>query len=75
MCGAKGTRFRCAGRIDGHHGAVRMDWELLAVDGSPTGTGGTNLLLLSEDGRLQRDVQFDVPALRLNATSEAAARQ
>jgi hypothetical protein len=65
MCGAKGMAFHCAGRVDGHHGAVRMDWELLAADGSHAGAGGTNLLLLADDGRLQRDVQFDVPAKQL----------
>jgi len=65
MCGAKGMAFRCAGRVDGHHGAVRMDWELLAADGSHAGAGGTNLLLLADDGRLQRDVQFDVFAKQL----------
>ena len=65
ICGASGMTFRCAGRIDGHHGTLRMDWELLAADGSHAGVGGTNLLLMSNDGRLQRDVQFDVPAKRL----------
>jgi hypothetical protein len=66
MCGAKGQRFRCAGRVDGHHGAVRMDWELIAADGTSVLAAGTNLLLLEPDGRLQRDVQFDVPAQRID---------
>lgn len=65
MCGANGMAFRCAGRVDGHRGALRMDWELLTADGAPAGAGGTNLLLMSDDGRLQRDVQFDVAAKRL----------
>jgi hypothetical protein len=66
MCGARGQRFRCPGRIDGHHGAVRMDWELLGDDGASVLAAGTNLLLLSDDGRVQRDLQFDVPAKRLS---------
>jgi hypothetical protein len=66
MCGAKGQRFRCAGRVDGHHDAVRMDWELVDADGASVLAGGTNLLLLQPDGRLQRDVQFDAPAQRLS---------
>ena len=65
MCGAQGQRFRCAGRVDGHHDAVRMDWELLGADGAAVLASGTNLLLLQTDGRLQRDVQFNAPAQRL----------
>jgi hypothetical protein len=65
MCGAQGQRFRCAGRVEGHHGAVRMDWELLDRDGTSVLAAGTNLLLLEADGRLQRDVQFDAPAQRM----------
>ena len=66
MCGARGQRFRCAGRVDGHHDAVRMDWQLIDRDGSSVLAAGTNLLLLQADGRLQRDVQFDTPAQRLS---------
>lgn len=66
MCGARGQRFRCPGRIDGHHGAVRMDWELLGDDGASVLAAGTNLLLLHTDGHVQRDLQFDIPALRLS---------
>jgi len=65
MCGARGQRFRCPGRIDGHHDAVRMDWELVGADGSAVLAAGTNLLLLGADGRVQRDLQFDTPAKRL----------
>jgi len=66
MCGARGQRFRCPGRIDGHHDAVRMDWELLADDDASVLAAGTNLLLLGVDGRVQRDVRFDAPARRLS---------
>jgi hypothetical protein len=65
MCGAHGQRFRCPGRVDGHHDAVRMDWELLADDGVSVLAAGTNLLLLGADGRVQRDLQFDTPAKRM----------
>jgi hypothetical protein len=65
MCGARGQRFRCPGRIDGHHGAVRMDWELVDADGTSVLAAGTNLLLLGVDGRVRRDLQFDTPAKRL----------
>jgi len=64
MCGARGQRFRCPGRIDGHHAAVRMDWELVGDDGTSVLATGTNLLLVAANGRVQRDLQFDVPALR-----------
>ena len=64
LCGARGQRFRCPGRIDGHHDAVRMDWELLGDDGESVLAAGTNLLLLGGDGKVQRDLQFDAPALR-----------
>ena len=63
MCGGHGQRFRCPGRIDGHHGAVRMDWELVGDDGASVLAAGTNLLL-GTDGRVQRDLQFDAPAMR-----------
>jgi len=66
MCGARGRRFRCPGRIDGHHGAVRMDWELVGDDGTSVLAAGTNLLLIGPDARVQRDLQFDVPALRVS---------
>lgn len=65
MCGARGQRFRCPGRIDGHHSALRMDWELVGEDGASVLAAGTNLLLLGADRRVQRDLQFDVPAKRL----------
>jgi len=65
MCGALGQRFRCSGRIDGHHDAVRMDWELVDTDGVTPLAAGTNLLLLQPDGHVQRDVQFDAPAQRV----------
>jgi len=64
MCGAHGQRFRCPGRIDGHHGAVRMDWELVGDDGTSVLAAGTNLMLVGDDGRVQRDLQFDTPAMR-----------
>jgi hypothetical protein len=63
MCGALGQRFRCSGRVDGHHDAVRMDWELVSADGVTVRAAGTNLLLQA-DGRVQRDVQFNAPAQR-----------
>jgi hypothetical protein len=62
--GAKGSRFRAAGRIDGHHDAVRLDWERVAPDGATILAAGTSLLLVDDDGRLQRDIQFDVLAQR-----------
>lgn len=65
QCGARGLRFRCAGHVDGHHDAVRMDWALTpADDASHVMAAGTNLLLLGGDGRLRRDVQFNTPARR-----------
>jgi len=65
LCGARGQRFRCAGRVDGHHGALRMDWELVDADGASVLAAGTNLLLLQPDGRVQRDLQFNALAQRL----------
>ena len=66
LCGAHGRRFRCPGRIDGHHDAVRMDWELAGDDGASVLAAGTNLLLVDPDGRVQRDLQFDAPAMRVS---------
>lgn len=71
-CGARGRLFRCGGRIDGHHGAVRMDWELLAADGRTVEASGTNLLLVGDDGRLLRDIQFNTLALALGQLAKQA---
>lgn len=57
--GRTGRRLRSTARIDGHHGAVRLDWELMAIDGSRVEAQGTNLLLLGDDGRLLHDFWFD----------------
>lgn len=50
--------FRSAGNADGHHDAVRFNWELISVaQGSVVGVG-FEFLLLAEDGRIRQAYRF-----------------
>jgi ketosteroid isomerase-like protein len=48
-----GHVFRQAGTVDGHHGLARFRWELVsAADGSAP-VAGSDVVRLSEDGRIR----------------------
>jgi hypothetical protein len=50
--------FRPVAGADGHHGAVRFQWEMVEVaTGRVTGRG-SDFLLMGEDGRILSDHQF-----------------
>lgn len=51
-------RLRPAGRVDSHHNRVRWSWELVGPDGSEAIAAGTNVGVLSPDGRLHQVTGF-----------------
>jgi hypothetical protein len=57
-----GPGFRCSGREDAHHDAVRFDWTAGPLD-EPVASGGS-FLLLGADGRIARAYTFDDPVPR-----------
>jgi SnoaL-like domain len=50
--------LRSAVNADGHHGAVRFNWEVVAVEYGDVAGVGFEFLLLAEDGRIRIDYQF-----------------
>jgi hypothetical protein len=58
-----GSRFRRTSGVDTHHGLLRFAWELVGGDGKVV-TGGIDIGVLAEDGRLSRIAGFlgDLPA-------------
>jgi hypothetical protein len=55
---AGGYIFRRAGEVQEHHGAIKLDWEMVPAGGGEVAGTGTVFLLLSEDGRIHTDYQF-----------------
>ena len=53
-----GHRFRQARQPVSHHDAIRFSWEMVAPDGATVISTGTNVLMLSGDGRILSDYQF-----------------
>jgi hypothetical protein len=59
----KGNIFRLRDGVDGHHGMVKLRWEMLpaAFASSPGGAVisiGLDFLLLGDDGRIRTGYQF-----------------
>jgi hypothetical protein len=53
----KGNVFRLRD-VDGHHGAIRLRWEMLPAAGGEVISVGLDLLVLGEDGRIRTGYQF-----------------
>ena len=53
-----GHELRPAGRIDSHHDRVRWSWELFGPQGGAPMASGTNVGVLSPDGRLRQVTGF-----------------
>ncbi len=54
----EGYIFRRAGEVQEHHGAIKLDWEMVPAGGGTVAATGTVFLLLSDDGRIHTDYQF-----------------
>ena len=45
-------------RAEGHHNAVRLNWEMVPAEGGEVASLGFDFLVLDADGRIQLDYQF-----------------
>ncbi|HEX4204757.1 MAG TPA: hypothetical protein VHZ51_11310 [Ktedonobacteraceae bacterium] len=53
-----GFLFRRLGDVQGHHNALKFNWEMVPAGGGDVAATGTIFLLLSDDGRIRFDYQF-----------------
>lgn len=53
--------FRLARPAAAHHGAVRVDWEMVSVTDGAVASTGTEFLVLDGTGRITSDHQFLEP--------------
>ena len=54
----KGNVFRLRDGVDGHHGTVKLRWEMLPASGGPVISIGFDFLVLGDDGRIRTGYQF-----------------
>jgi hypothetical protein len=59
----KGHVFRLRDGVDGHHGTIKLRWEMLPADAAGRGGGevvsiGFDFLVLGSDGRIRTGYQF-----------------
>ena len=54
----KGNVFRLRDGVDGHHGTIKLRWEMLPAAGGDVVSIGFDFLLLGEDGRIRTGYQF-----------------
>jgi hypothetical protein len=53
-----GYRFRSTGIPEGHHEAVKVDWEMFQVADGVVASVGIEFLIFDENGRIASDHQF-----------------
>jgi hypothetical protein len=53
--------FRHAGNIDAHHNIMRFNWHMVRKATDEIAAVGFEMLVLSDDGRIQADYQFNDP--------------
>ena len=53
-----GFVFRLSSDVNGHHNALKFNWEMVPAGGGEVAAAGTIFLLLSDDGRICFDYQF-----------------
>jgi hypothetical protein len=53
-----GIRFRRIGAVDAHHNRLRYGWEILRPDGETRFAAGTDIVEVTEDGRMQAVTVF-----------------
>jgi len=54
----KGCIFRLRDGVDGHHGTVKLRWEMVDAGGGSPISIGFDFLVLAEDGRIRTGYQF-----------------
>jgi hypothetical protein len=54
----KGNVFRLRDGVDGHHGTIKLRWEMLPATGGEVISIGFDFLVLGEDGRIRTGYQF-----------------
>jgi hypothetical protein len=54
----KGNVFRLRDGVDGHHGTIKLRWEMLPVAGGEVVSIGFDFLVLGDDGRIRTGYQF-----------------
>ena len=54
----KGYLFRLRDGVDGHHGTIKLRWEMLPAAGDAVISVGFDFLVLAADGRIQTGYQF-----------------
>ena len=54
----KGNVFRLRDGVDGHHGTIKLRWEMLPAKGGEVISVGFDFLVLGGDGRIRTGYQF-----------------
>jgi hypothetical protein len=54
----KGNVFRLRDGVDGHHGTIKLRWEMLPAAGGEVISIGFDFLVLGDDGRIRTGYQF-----------------
>jgi hypothetical protein len=54
----KSNVFRLRDGVDGHHGTIKLRWEMLPAQGGEVVSIGFGFLVLSDDGRIRTGYQF-----------------
>jgi hypothetical protein len=54
----KGCVFRLRDGVDGHHGTIKLRWEMLPAAGGEVISVGFDFLVLADDGRIRTGYQF-----------------
>lgn len=53
-----GCVFRLRDGVDGHHGTIKLRWEMLPAAGGKAISVGFDFLVLADDGRIRTGYQF-----------------
>ena len=54
----EGYVFRLRDGVDGHHGTIKLRWDMLPATGGEVISVGFDFLVLGEDGRIRTGYQF-----------------
>ena len=54
----KGNVFRLRDGVDGHHGTIKLRWDMMPASGGEVISVGFDFLVLGDDGRIRTGYQF-----------------